>query len=299
MHLLPSEQELYRLIRLKKSTVWNHSLLTVDTIEKWLSNFTSKVFDQAYERQLALWLLVNFVYYNESEVRHLIRVVFREYLHRALITMPSITTVHTAIQSVVSETRFFHLGNPGESGGFLLYLFRQENNLPKSWFPFSPGELSDRVDKVIFVDDATISGHQALDYLKAVQNTHGLDQRIILLSLISTIDAQALLRKQGIEVISGIVLDERSKCFSPSSIAFHHFPEHRDNCKHFALTYGRQINGSEPLGFDDGEYTFGFYYNTPDNSLPIFWQDVNWIPVVKRYKKLYLEVLYNDLGRFV
>lgn len=299
MNPLPAEEELYKLIRLKKSTVWNHSLLTVNNIEKWLSNFTSKVFRQSYERQLALWLLVNFVYYNESEVRHLIRVVFREYLHRTLTTIPAVTSVHTAIQSIVSETRFFHLGNPGESGGLLLYLFRQENNLPKSFFPFSPGELSDQVNKVVFVDDATISGSQALSYLNAIQNKHGLRQRIILLSLISTMDSQIFLETQGIEVISGIVLDERSKCFSPSSIAFHDFPEHRDNCRHFALTYGRQINGSEPLGFNDGEYTFGFYYNTPDNSLPIFWQDNNWIPVVKRYKKLYSEVLYNDMGRFV
>ena len=28
-----------------------------------------------------------------------------------------------------------------------------------------------------------------------------------------------------------------------------------------------------PLGYQDSELAFGFYYNIPDNTLPIFWAD--------------------------
>ena len=45
---------------------------------------------------------------------------------------------------------------------------------------------------------------------------------------------------------------------------------------------------SHPLGFADGQHLFGFYYNTPDNTLPIFWcKSPNWSPAFVRYGKVY------------
>ena len=32
---------------------------------------------------------------------------------------------------------------------------------------------------------------------------------------------------------------------------------------------------------------FGFYYNTPNNSLPIFWSKKEWYPIFERKVKLY------------
>ena len=43
-----------------------------------------------------------------------------------------------------------------------------------------------------------------------------------------------------------------------------------------------------PLGFNDGAYLIGFEYNTPDNTLPIFWgTSNNWKPIFTRYEKIY------------
>ena len=43
-----------------------------------------------------------------------------------------------------------------------------------------------------------------------------------------------------------------------------------------------------PLGFANGQHMFGFYYNTPDNILPIFWcKSSNWSPAFVRYGKIY------------
>ena len=42
-----------------------------------------------------------------------------------------------------------------------------------------------------------------------------------------------------------------------------------------------------PLGYNHDQQMLGFYYNTPDNTLPIFWCDENWISVFLRYNKIY------------
>ncbi|MDD4494870.1 MAG: hypothetical protein PHV32_11100 [Eubacteriales bacterium] len=58
---------------------------------------------------------------------------------------------------------------------------------------------------------------------------------------------------------------------------------------------------NHPLGFDDGQQMFGFYYNTPDNSLPIFWCNLDgWIPAFRRYDKLYnREAMKYDESVFI
>ena len=49
-----------------------------------------------------------------------------------------------------------------------------------------------------------------------------------------------------------------------------------------------KIDSENPLGYKNGEYAFGFFYNTPDNTLPIFWGTNNgWCPIFKRYDKNY------------
>ena len=76
---LPSEDELLQQIMLTANVVWLNQL-SRRQIDEWLSNFTGTVYDPMYERRLALWLLANFVYYNEQEVRNLCRVLYREFL---------------------------------------------------------------------------------------------------------------------------------------------------------------------------------------------------------------------------
>ncbi|MDR2409621.1 MAG: hypothetical protein LBE13_16135, partial [Bacteroidales bacterium] len=62
----------------------------------------------------------------------------------------------------------------------------------------------------------------------------------------------------------------------------------------------KKIGVTDPLGYKDGEYAFGFYYNTPDNSLPIFWGQKNgWLPILKRYHKNYRIKKYLHNERFI
>ena len=50
--------------------------------------------------------------------------------------------------------------------------------------------------------------------------------------------------------------------------------------------YGKKIEPKKALGHMDGQYCFGFSYNIPNNSLPIFWSSSNgWNPIFCRKEK--------------
>jgi hypothetical protein len=298
---LPSEAEMFRQIMVTVEAAWQNNL-SRHQVERWLSNFKGEVFDIAYERQLALWLLCNFVFYNDREVRHLCRTAFREFLHFTLSTIPSEATddLEEAANHILDNTRFYHLGRAGESGGYVLYFFRQENNLGTSSFLTQPDKLPSNVDTIVFVDDVVLSGDQADRYLKRTTVGYDGDKRKILLAFFSTDEAERLLRKNNITVITCIKLDERCRCFSAESNVFVHHPLDLNNCRKMAEIYGARLKSDDPLGYSNGQYAFGFHYNTPDNTLPIFWsENGGWIPVMKRYDKIYGKGGLNELGRFV
>ena len=67
---LPSEESMLALLAKTCATAWRLPLSRSD-LDEWLSNFSGDVHSPVYERKLALWLLLNFVYYNYEEVKHL------------------------------------------------------------------------------------------------------------------------------------------------------------------------------------------------------------------------------------
>ena len=298
---LPTEAEMFRQIMVTVEAAWQNRLSQAQ-VEKWLFNFKGKVFSLRYERQLALWLLCNFVYYNQSEVRHLCKTAFREYLHFSLEKNRHCMDgdLEESANKIVENSRFYHAGRPGESGGFVLYYFRQENNLGVRNFLTSPDKLPPNVDTIVFIDDVVLSGEQAKIYLNRVTASYDQDKTKLLLTFFSTDEAEELLRRNQIHVISCIKLDERSKCFSENSNAFVNHPLHRKNGKDLAEAYGEKLMPNDPLGYGDGQYAFGFYFNTPDNTLPIFWSErAGWTPIMKRYDKIYGKGGSSELGRFV
>lgn len=295
---LPTEEELFKKVMLTNDFVWENKF-NKDDIEKWLFNFKGNVFDIQYERQIALWLLSNFVYYNIAEVKHLCRTLFRDFIHYILINENKKQTIEEGLDVILKESRFYPLGGAGESGAYLIYYFRQENKLHKEMIS-QPDKLP-HIKNKIFVDDVTISGNQAEDYLKEYIDDN---KNIFLLTLISTDESVKLLEKKKVKVISCITLDERSKCFSEKSDIFNNYKHKLEDCKKFVIEYGKKSlslhDGKiSPLGYNSGEYMFGFFYNTPDNTLPIFWADnPGWKPIMKRYEK-YTRSTFDDFGRFI
>lgn len=302
---IPTEEELHKQIMLTSDYVWG-SKLSWNDVEKWLRNFNGMVCSIDDERCYALYLLASFVYYNDNEVRHLCRTLFHDFLHGMLLRQEGTNKYSLEIQldTIMRTSAFCPLGKPGESGSFVLYYFRQENQIPTG-FISDPSKLPAYINTIVFIDDVTISGTQALEDNDIGSFVDG-KREVILLTFLSTQNAVNDLNAKGVRVISCIDLDERSKCFSEKGNLKRDFPESYDSCKRFAIEYGKKSIKNQsgiyhPLGFMDGEYMFGFFYNTPDNTLPIFWADnKGWmpIPILKRYEK-YREVLYREYGRFV
>lgn len=68
-------------------------------------------------------------------------------------------------------------------------------------------------------------------------------------------------------------------------------PFERTFTEKICSAHGAVLCPEDPLGYQDGQLLIGFSHNTPDNTLPIFWSDgetgAPWIPVFKRYPKVY------------
>lgn len=298
---LPSEDNLIRQIRLTSEIVWKKQLSKTD-IDLWLSNFKGEVHEVEYERKIALWLLANFVFYNDDEVKHLCKTLYHDFIHSTINLNDN--SIEDAYKVIFQRSRFFSLGVSGESSGYILYYFRKENSLPIKNFISNPENLSPNVDTIVFVDDVALSGEgksQAADYITELKEKYPSleNKKIVLLTFIATQEAKKFLEEEGYNVINCITLNERNRAFHENSLVFAHFGEHLVNAKKMTEHYGKKIKPNNPLGYNDCQFMFGFFYNTPDNTLPIFWgTENNWKPILKRYQKNYKNKL-ADLGKFV
>lgn len=274
-------------------------------IEKWLHNFDGKYFAKVEnERRLALWLLAHFAYYTQDDVRVLCKNLYNQYLHEKLSGY-KIKDLANALKGIIENTLFVGLGNDSESGNNILYHFRQENQLAKTSFEINSKKT---YENLVYIDDVTISGSQALEYINSrnikAHNTYAA-------MLIATKDAIDTLagsseNPNNIKTISSMILDERDQAFSASAYAFSEkkIKEIKPIAKEFCKAYGQvAVTGwnymeSHPLGYKNGQYMIGFDYNTPDNTLPIFWGTGNgWFPLFKRYPKIYVGKEFQLDGR--
>jgi hypothetical protein len=287
-------------------------------INKWLENFTgdalitevdSSVIAKKLEQQIALFLLCNFVYYNENEIKYLAKKMFGNFSHNILTSQNKKIITEKDFDEILRDTLFTYLGDVSESSSYLLYLFRQENDIVKTYFRERPN-----VKNIVYLDDFSLTGTQARDYLigtkskdysdsKIAQYTNG--ERIYVLLMIATDEAVQLLSTiPNVTVIPCITLDSKSKAFSDDSIVFEGYEEnYKEYAKMMCEFYGVNLvnrKESSPIGFGGSGYLFGAYYNIPDNTLPIFWSSKNgWSYLFKRYDKKYKSNGLSYGGRYV
>ncbi|MEW8522568.1 MAG: hypothetical protein AB2552_05900 [Candidatus Thiodiazotropha endolucinida] len=297
---LPEKDKLLDEIVLTNELVWSKRV-SKDTINDWLSNFNGEVFIKEYEEKLALWLLSNFVFYNEQEVSHLCRTIYREYLHSRLIDVTT-GSIDKRLDNIYSTSMYSSLGTQGESGSMILYLFRTANGIGKRDIISNPSTIRTNTESVIFIDDVTLSTYkdsQAWQYLKKEIKKYS-NYSIYLLTLIASDNAINFLKSKRINVLNAITLTNENKAFHYSSNVFNLNGDHKDNAKKFAEYYGKKCNPDDPLGHSNGQYLFGFYFNIPDNTLPIIWsKNNNWKPIFERRHKNYGKTKSDELGYFL
>lgn len=257
--------------------------LDIEDINSWLNNFTGIFFDKEEERRLALWLLCNFTYYNDTEINQLCSVLFKKFVHTLMsdyrLTSPE------EVEDCIRKLKFTSIGRPSESGGLILYHFRQEARLSTDCFIFPTSKEAAESDIIVCIDDVMISGGTAQRFFHQNKEIFKC-KKIYYLTLLSSNEALSKLNELNIPVISCAVLDERNRAFSEESLCFFKYPTLKKPAQILAEGYGKMIEPKKALGHKSGQYCFGFSYNIPNNSLPIFWSSSNgWKPIFYRKEK--------------
>lgn len=291
-----------------------------ESISRWLSNFTGVTRDQHIERDHALFLLSNLMYFGERELRELLRALFRDryryrviqHVRRRLNGTTDVSLIHHEYNAVLQRTRFLPMGNPSESGTHLMYWFRQENRLPRHLF-LHPHELCDtsladpgaaladpRVERLVFLDDFCGSGKQAVGIIRSLlpllrrlaQNSQvSLDISYLVL-FANAAGIRRVRNSSSFDSVETVFqLDHSYRAFSKSARQFAASPPSvtKRTAWRVAINYGRRLTPRAPLGFRNGQLLLAFHHNTPDNSLPILWagppDHPTWHPVLYRYPK--------------
>ena len=300
-----------RLIKTFNSTIWENRTHGPKIME-WLSNF-----DNDEEKEAALYLLSKLLYFNSHSIRCLLKALYRDLYRYPIIetirranndTLDSIL-IETYFQEELEKTRFLGVGNPAESGVHLLYYFRQENKIPKDLFINTDDiiEYNDEgkcqlreaykdVKHYVFIDDLCGSGKQATsndsNVKRCVQHLRDIvqDAKISYFMLFGLSKGIQVIRDSGLydQACSVVELDDSYRCFSNNS-RFFEDEEQKNFSKEMAYKHGSKlINSVNALGFGDCQLLLSMHHNTPDNTLPIIWyDDVNWKPIFKRYNKIY------------
>lgn len=309
------KQELLVKIKTLSETVWEGKAKEPE-INEWLENFDPETDDSDSEHLHALYLLSNFMYFGNREIRELLKALYRD-----LYKYPIIESIRKdnndrtdadfltqAFERECDQTRFLGIGNPSESGSHLLYYFRQENALPKDLFIYShqifsrtgtPPKLSignSQIKRYVFIDDLCGSGSQAKRYSREI-----LEPLKQLAPNIWVAYYTLFATKSGLDVLKNTLFDDvdtvfefddSNRCLCDVS---RYFPEDesrisRDFAKAMCLKYGERLYPAHPLGWKDGQLLVGFHHNTPNNTLPIIWYDEPkppWKPIFRRYPKIY------------
>jgi hypothetical protein len=290
-------------------------------IESWINNFTGEVLDRDKEQLYSLFALSRFMYFSKKLVREMLKSLYRDQFESPLIQRirrkcrgtSNSALIRKLYAQELSSTRFIGVGNPSESGAHLLYYFRQVNYLPKNLFVdlgsafipdvdprtklirYIPRESG--ISRYVFFDDLVGSGTQASGYLAGHLSrircyNKSLDLRFM--SLFATTEGLNKLNNHGMfngKAMCLFELDETYKAFDKSSRYFSKSPPHHiDDIYKIANSYGEKLQPRQALGYKGGQLMLGFSHNTPDNTLPIFWDEghnMPWSPVFIRYDKNY------------
>jgi hypothetical protein len=307
-----------RIFTLNK-TIWENKI-NGQKISNWLNNFETDV-----EKSIALYLLSEFMYFGDIQLKVLLKTLYRDLFRYPIINQIRINNTHTLDSNVIepvynkilNNTRFLSIGNHSESSAHLMYYFRQENNLPKCPLFDENGIDYSKIEYIIFIDDFCGTGSQVTydaELVAKVSQMRATNSNIIIcyFMLIGTTNGiQNIVLSNLFDKVEAVIeIDDTFKCFSPNSRLFNGIDLPYDRLMYentgykygFSLiksisqasghndTHSDMVASSHALGFGDCQLLLGFNHNTPDNTLPIIWYDeqhICWTPIFKRYNKKY------------
>ncbi|MDD2806507.1 MAG: hypothetical protein PHV33_13225 [Elusimicrobiales bacterium] len=312
------ETELLNKIKILNETIWDRNEAFGSCVELWLSNFKKESYSGKNERLHALFLLSKFLYFGEIQIKEMLKALYRDLYKYPLICKIRRDNGDTLNEDLIKAkfheelqaTRFLGIGNPSESGVFLLYPFRQENNLKRDLFIYSHEIFTEEkvgekavlkikdpaIRHYVFIDDLCSSGTQATSYSKEIVSklkalSPSVDvQYLVLMGLTEGMSASRV--ATGFDRIEAVfTLDSSFKCFNTTSRYFAVTDKdiNKQFAEEFCQKYGDKLRPGHALGYRNNQLLLGFNHNIPDNTLPIICCGGNanfkWNPVFKRVEK--------------
>jgi hypothetical protein len=310
---LPLWDKLKNKVLIYYQTVWAEKKFNTSHYKNWLNNFVDQ--DGELSQKLnAMYLLSKFMYFGQDEIRELLLAIYRDKFKYSIVekirkdnaNTLDFPFIESEFQKELENTRFVSLGNASESGGLLLYYFRQVSKLSTKFckneseiyheLPL-PQIIEPSVTRYIFIDDFCGSGETALDCYSLIESIKNINPFIevdyfVLFGIEKGLGN--VKRESNFDRVEAIYkLDSSFKCFEDRSRYFVEANADVDKlfCKNYSSIYGTKlvigtpIEG-HPLGFDDGQLLISFSHNTPDNTLPIIWGENEWTPSFKRFIKV-------------
>lgn len=323
MDILETEYGLQ--IKTLNETLWDNKAHK-PKIDAWLNNFEDET-----EKEYALFLLSKLMYFNDSNIRRLLQILYKDLFRYPIIEDIRKKNNNTLNEQLIEEsfierlnkTRFLAVGDPSESGGYLLYYFRQENKLMKQLFVniddvIANNKLNEKHNDLnfVFIDDLCGSGMQATsngsNVKRCVEKIRcwASNAKVSYFVLFGMTDGLNNVRNSRLydSVEAVIEIDESYRCFGERSRFFElRDEEKKQKIKAMAERYGYKLAldiakreywvkdkeaeaNANKLGFRNCQLLLSMNHNTPNNTLPIIWYDednCNWTPIFKRYNKVY------------
>lgn len=243
-------------------------------IESWLSGFSEE------EQKLMLDLLSNFHYYSEKRMNEKVEELYKEFVESytgnpADVIFTKIIKEQGASFSDIFSSAFWFQNN--------LYDYMEPNILSLLEEGSVPGTL-------VIVDDYSGTGKT---FIKTIDKFIEKNRNIITTSLyfltlhitqraIKQIEEYSKEIGVQIKIISLEISDEafKSGYLFEEGQAFKHKKYYSDICTRHS------INEKFVFGFEDVASLVAFYYNTPNNTLGLFWHDLtDFIALFPRHKK--------------
>lgn len=259
------------------------------SLDRWLSQFELTERDPLI--RMLTCLLANY-YFSEEHCR------------RLCIEMGQRLLGLDGVQGHPSRVLVVPVGPPSKSGGIISYMLRVGSGLR---FGFEDHSFKDRLlagdsgvrerlqraQWLVLLDDFLGTGRTVKDEIQKMKKGLRIirmdGKNLAVATLVGYRGAIEAVEKEGITVIvpKNTILGDaealRSKGRSNLSLVREDIENIRAACKSKTRLY-RSFRGIEmPFGYNNNGSLVVFYYNTPNNSLPILWsREPGWFPLFPR-----------------
>jgi len=248
-----------------------------ERIENWL-----KAFDES-EHEMLLSLLSQFYYYSEQKIKEKTKELYQKFLSSQsditdnIVFTKIIKDLGASYSDILFDTFWFSND---------LYDFCEPNIL----------DLINEVDEsqipkiICVIDDYSGTGKTFVKTVNKMleKNNHVAKAHIFFLTLHITNTAIALINEYSINTgikIDVVYLDLSDKTFKDDYL-YNQVEARRQRLQYQNLCVRNKMNPDYVFGFEEIESLVAFHYNTPNNTLGLFWQDfADFITLFPRHRK--------------